>query len=233
MIADPHCHTQASDGMATPAELVDAAIKAGLDLIAITDHDTMAAADEVRSRGEAAGLAVVMGQEVTTRWPAQTHILGWFLEKRIERGLSIADAVAAIHDQGGLAIIPHPFMPTYFGSMQPDMLLRLLEKQHVDGIEVMSTVPMGARRRRLLADFVSARSDEVGAAIGASDCHFGRYDIGRAVTEFDGDFRTAVLRRETRPRRGSATWQVPAAMAIRQQWRSMVELPLRRATGHI
>ncbi|HEX9560914.1 MAG TPA: PHP domain-containing protein, partial [Candidatus Dormibacteraeota bacterium] len=68
-LADPHCHTVASDGMVTPAELVEAAVKAGLDLIAITDHDTMAAARDVKERGEAAGLAVVMGQETTTAWP--------------------------------------------------------------------------------------------------------------------------------------------------------------------
>jgi len=41
-LADPHCHTVASDGMVTPAELVEAAVKADVDLIAVTDHDTMA-----------------------------------------------------------------------------------------------------------------------------------------------------------------------------------------------
>ena len=56
-LADPHCHTLASDGMVTPAELVDGAVRAGLNLIAITDHDTMANAREVRDRGEAAGVA--------------------------------------------------------------------------------------------------------------------------------------------------------------------------------
>src|SRR6266849_7960160 len=130
-LADPHCHTLASDGMVTPAELVDAAVKAGLDLIAITDHDTMAAARAVHERGEAAGLAVVMGQEVTTAWPAQTHILGWFLQKPIKRGMSVADTAAAIHDQGGLVIIPHPFMPVYFASIQPNMIRRLIDKEAV------------------------------------------------------------------------------------------------------
>jgi predicted metal-dependent phosphoesterase TrpH len=144
-VADPHCHTQASDGMVTPAQLVDAALKAGLDLIAITDHDTMAAASDVKERGEAAGLAVVAGQEVTTKWPAQTHILGWFLEKPIKRSMSVADTVAAIHDQGGLVIIPHPFMPVYFGSIQPEMLRRLIEKEPVDGIELMYTAPAPPR----------------------------------------------------------------------------------------
>src|ERR1700752_3106016 len=125
--ADPHCHTVASDGMVTPEELVEAATAAKLDLIAVTDHDTMASVEEVRQRGESVGLAVVRGQEITTRWPAQTHMLGWFLEKPVKRGMSLEDTVAAIHDQGGLAIVPHPFMPVYFGSIQPGRVRRPIE----------------------------------------------------------------------------------------------------------
>src|SRR6267143_5140905 len=172
MRADPHCHTDASDGMVTPAALVDAAVKAGIDLIAVTDHDTMDSVKETQARGEAAGLTVVAGQEVTTRWPAQTHILGWFLEKPIKRGMSLDDTVAAIHDQGALAIVPHPFMPVYFGSIQPYMLRRLLEKHHVDGIEMVFTVPIGSRRRRKLDQFYINNRERLGAAIGGSDCHF-------------------------------------------------------------
>src|SRR4029077_2491363 len=112
-LADPHCHTTASDGMVEPAELVAAARAAGLALIAVCDHDTMAKAAEVRARGEEAGLAVVSGEEITTRWPAQTHVVGWFLERPVRGGMSLEDTVAAIRDQGGLAVIPHPFMPTY------------------------------------------------------------------------------------------------------------------------
>jgi hypothetical protein len=231
-VADPHCHTRASDGMVTPSELVAAAIGAGLDLIAITDHDTMAAAREVKERGEAAGLAVVAGQEVTTRWPAQTHILGWFLDKPIRRSMSVEDTVAAIRDQGGLVIIPHPFMPVYFGSIQPEMLRRLIEKEPVDGIELMYTAPVGARRRRLLDEFVNANRERLGAAIGASDCHFGRHDIAQIVTAYEGDFRTAVTRRTTEPRR-RASKRVPFDISLRQQWKSMVELPMRRLRGQI
>jgi predicted metal-dependent phosphoesterase TrpH len=232
-VADPHCHTLASDGMVTPAELVDAAVGAGLDLIAITDHDTMASAREVVERGEAAGIAVVAGQEVTTGWPAQTHILGWFLEKPIKRGMSVADTVAAIHDEGGLVIIPHPFMPVYFGSIQPEMLRRLIENEPVDGIEVMFTAPAGARRRKKLDDFITANRERVGALIGASDCHFGRHDIAQVLTAYEGDFRTAVLQRKTTPRRGKAKGNVPGEMVLRQQWRSMVDLPVRRLRGKV
>src|SRR5579862_5946884 len=130
-VADPHCHTTASDGMVSPAELVAAARAAGLDLIAITDHDTMANAAEVRARGEEVGLQVVTGMEVTTAWPAQTHVLGWFLDAPVPSGLPLADTVAAIHGRGGLAVIPHPFMPTYFASCQPGMLRALLERERV------------------------------------------------------------------------------------------------------
>jgi hypothetical protein len=231
--ADPHCHTLSSDGMVSPADLVEAAVGAKLDLIAVTDHDTMASVNEVRQRGEAAGLAVVSGQEVTTAWPAQTHLMGWFLTSPVRSGMSLADTVAAIHDQGGLAIVPHPFMPVYFGSIQPGMLRRLLDRHHVDGIEMMFTVPIGARRRRLLAGFYARNRERLGAAVGGSDCHFGKHDIAQVITEYEGDFRTAVQLRSTTPHRVREHGDVPAGLALRQQWRALVQLPLRRLIGKV
>lgn len=232
-LADPHCHTLSSDGMVTPAELVDAAVKARLDLIAVTDHDTMASVREVQQRGESVGLAVVPGQEVTTAWPAQTHVIGWFLKTPVKASMSLEDTVGAIHDQGGLVIVPHPFMPVYFGSIQPGMLRRLLERHHVDGIEMMFTVPIGARRRRTLDQFYSRNRERLGCAVGGSDCHFGPHDIGRVLTEFEGDFRTAIQLRTARPKRGRDDSHVPRGLALRQQWRALVELPVRRLLGQV
>ncbi|TMC09258.1 MAG: PHP domain-containing protein [Chloroflexi bacterium] len=235
-LADPHCHTTASDGMAEPAELVRGAVEHGLRLIAVCDHDTMAKAAEVRERGQEAGLAVICGEEVTTRWPAQTHVVGWFLERPVRSGMSLEDTVAAIHDQGALAVIPHPFMPTYFASCQPDMLARLIERHPLDGIEVDHPSPTSDGRRRRLAEFYNANRERLGAAIGASDSHFGGHDLGQVLTEFEGetadDFRRAVLERRTQPRRGRPA-SVPRSLALRQQWRSLVELPVLRATGRL
>ncbi len=225
--ADPHCHTIASDGMVTARQLVAAAVAAGLDLIAITDHDTMA-----QAFGDYEGVTVVRGEEITTRWPAQTHVLGWFLEKRVPTGMSIEDTVDAIHDQGGLAVIPHPFMPTYFGSIQPSMLRRLIEKHQVDAIEMMSTVPMGRRRREQLEVFYSRNRERLGAAVGASDCHFGAHDIGVVITNYHGDFRTAIELGTTKPERVRPR-NVPTGVVLRQQWRSLVQLPLRRLSGQL
>jgi predicted metal-dependent phosphoesterase TrpH len=233
LIADPHCHTLASDGMVTPAQLVDAAVRAHIDLIAVTDHDTMDSVKETQKRGESAGLTVVPGQEVTTKGPAQTHMLGWFLGKPIKRGMSLEDTVDAIHDQGGLAIVPHPFMPVYFGSIQPGMLRRLLEKHRVDGIEMMFTVPIGARRRQVLDEFFAQNREQLGAAVGGSDCHFGSGDIGRVVTDYEGDFKTAVQLRTTVPRLARKGRSVSLGIMLRQQWRGLVALPVRRLRGQL
>jgi hypothetical protein len=146
--------------------------------------------------------------------------------------MSLEDTVAAIHEAGGLAIVPHPFMPVYFGSIQPGMLRRLLEKTSVDGIEVKFTVPIGARRRRALDVFVEANRERLGAMIGGSDCHFGSHDIGRVLTDFEGDFRSAIAGRTTVPRVG-VRHGVPLGIAARQQWRALVQVPLRRLRGDL
>ena len=235
-LADPHCHTTASDGMVSPVELVRAARRAGLDLIAVTDHDTMANAREVRSRGEEAGLAVVMGEELTTRWPAQTHVVGWFLEHPVPSGRPLADTVDAIHDQGGLAVLPHPFMPTYFASCQPWMLEGLIRTRTLDAIELLHTSPITPGRLRDLRAFYEAHRTRLGAAIGASDSHFGEHDLGRALTVFEGttaeDFRRSVLAGTTRPQPGHRS-PIPLPLLARQQWRSLVDLPLRRLRGDL
>src|SRR5438128_11611730 len=147
--------------------------------------------------------------------------------------MSLEYTVDAIHDQGALAIVPHPFMPVYFGSIQPNMLRRLLERHQVDGIEMVSTVPIGARRRKLLEEFYAANRDRLGAPIGASDCHFGAHDIASAVTRYEGDFRSAVESCRTRPRRLRRAGFPPADVYARQQYRALVQLPLRRLRGEL
>ena len=64
---DLHTHTLRSDGLFTPAELADAAAKAGVRVLAITDHDTLAGVRELRRAGTVpAGLEIVPGIEINT-----------------------------------------------------------------------------------------------------------------------------------------------------------------------
>ncbi len=115
--AEVHAHTRASDGMVTAVELVRAAAAAGLQVVCITDHDVIPDLAEAADVGASLGVDVVRGEEVTCVFPPGTHIVGLFLERQIRMHMSAADTVDAIHEQGGLAIVAHPFMPTYFASM--------------------------------------------------------------------------------------------------------------------
>ena len=66
MIGDMHCHTTMSDGSTSPEMLVQFAVDAGLDFIAVTDHDTMAGAQVAVNIGKRKGLKVIPGVEVST-----------------------------------------------------------------------------------------------------------------------------------------------------------------------
>jgi hypothetical protein len=82
----------------------------------------------------------------------------------------------------------------------------------------------------LLHEFYDANRDRLGAAIGASDCHFGGNDLGRMLTSYEGDFRTAVMECTTRAVVGRRT-RIPMGIALRQQWRALVDMPTRRLRG--
>ena len=108
--ADLHLHTTASDGWPAPHQLVDYARATRLDVIAVTDHDTIEGA--LRAADYAAGfskLHVVIGEEVSSR---DGHIVALYIERRIRPGMSAAATVHAIHEQGGLAVAVHPFWRT-------------------------------------------------------------------------------------------------------------------------
>ncbi|MGL4615364.1 MAG: RNase RNM [Shewanella sp.] len=70
ILADLHSHTTASDGLLTPSELVQRALEKGVQLFAITDHDTVAGLAEARSvnAAQAQPLKLISGVEISTRW---------------------------------------------------------------------------------------------------------------------------------------------------------------------
>ena len=79
MKADLHTHSTASDGQYRPSELVRLAKDRGIEILALTDHDTTDGLDEAVRAGEAVGLRVVRGIELSAReWPT-FHILGYGL----------------------------------------------------------------------------------------------------------------------------------------------------------
>ena len=78
MRIDLHTHSRASDGTQSPAELVRAAVGAGLDVLAITDHDTAEGWDEAAQTAAEVGLTLVRGMEVSTRFRGRgVHLLAY------------------------------------------------------------------------------------------------------------------------------------------------------------
>jgi len=237
-VADPHAHTTASDGMVSPRQLVGAAAAAGLSVIAITDHDTFSGCAEGVAAGAEFGIEVVAGEEVTTSAPASVHVLGLFLAGPVRMGLTVKDTIAAIHDQGGLAIMAHPWMPTYFASVSPGGLRRLIADLPVDGIELRHTCPTTRGRIRSLDQFYQLHRDRLGAALGSSDSHFGGHDLARTVTVFPGrtaaDLRRAIESAATSPlERYRRPAGPPLALRLQQQARSMGWLSWQRWRGRI
>jgi predicted metal-dependent phosphoesterase TrpH len=77
MKVDFHLHSTHSDGMLAPAAVVDLAADAGVEVLALTDHDTVAGTLAARAQCERRGVRSVAGVEVSAAWNGQTlHIIG-------------------------------------------------------------------------------------------------------------------------------------------------------------
>ena len=235
--AEVHSHTDASDGMVSAVELVEAAAAAGLSVLCITDHDTIGDLTAATARGERLGVDVVRGEEVTCSFPPGTHVIGLFLEQPVRMHMSVTETVDAIRQQGGLAVVAHPFMPTWFASMTESQLLRLLENTSLDGIELRHTAPVLPGTWKRLDEFYVRHRDRLGAALGAGDSHFGASDLGRVVTVFPGrtaaDLRRAIAERTTSPLRALTPTPPSLRRRLQQQRRSMIELNLKRRRGEV
>jgi hypothetical protein len=131
---DLHMHTDHSGDCATPVEvLLASAREQGLGAIAVTDHNEISGALEAKAQGPAAGVKVIVGEEVKTA--SEGEVIGLFIKEKIPRGLTLAETIAEIKRQGGIVYVPHPFdrmhsVPDY------ENLLKVLDE--VDAIEVFN-----------------------------------------------------------------------------------------------
>ncbi|MDR1123998.1 MAG: PHP domain-containing protein [Elusimicrobiota bacterium] len=79
-VIDLHSHTKYSDGTTSPDEVVRAYARAGVRMMAVTDHDTTDAVEEARQKAVAAGMLFVDGIEISTREHDYLHILGYKID---------------------------------------------------------------------------------------------------------------------------------------------------------
>jgi predicted metal-dependent phosphoesterase TrpH len=101
---DLHTHSQGSpDGGLTRGDYQRMLTSGKLDFIAVTDHDSIAFAQELH---QDLGEQIIVGEEITT---ADGELIGLYLKEKIPAGLMAPEAAKAIHAQGGLVYVPHPF----------------------------------------------------------------------------------------------------------------------------
>jgi hypothetical protein len=175
MKCDLHIHTSYSyDSTALPKEMVESALRKGIDCIAITDHGKVKGALEAIKYAEEKPILIIPGIEVKTK---EGDILGLNLKKIIPNGLSAEETIKKIKEAGGVAIIPHSF--GWFCSFKGN-LKNLIGK--IDGIEVFNASIFGPGNKKAL-DF--AQKYNLPFTCG-SDAHFPAF-VGKAYLEIPGN----------------------------------------------
>jgi predicted metal-dependent phosphoesterase TrpH len=173
---DPHVHSEGSFDANYPVEtLLERAVEAELDAIAVTDHDGIAESRRAAALAPEYGLLGIPGVEVST---AQGHLLALGVDERPPPGLSYADTVEVVQGWGGVAVAPHPFQRSRHGVRRQPLL-----GSGVDAVETFNACTFLGRRTRQAAAFASDRGLP---AVGGSDAHLPG-QVGLGVTDVTVD----------------------------------------------
>jgi predicted metal-dependent phosphoesterase TrpH len=179
---DCHNHTYYSpDSILSPGTMLRRAKARGLNVIAVTDHNTVRGglvAQELAAK-RFPELRVIAGEEVRT---ADGEVLGLFLSQDIPRDLSAIETIECIHAQGGVAGAPHPFDPLRSGLRAEG--LALIEGQ-LEFIEGLNARMVNAAHNEQAQKYAKAHGLPLSAA---SDAHSPR-EIARCYVEMP-DFET-------------------------------------------
>jgi len=167
---DFHVHSEGSYDGNEPVELIlEHASDIGLDGVVVTDHDEIDESLDAAEMAPEYGLVGIPGVEVST---AAGHLLALGVEECPERGRPFGETVTEIREQGGVAVLPHPFQRSRHGVRRKDV-------GDCDGIEVYNSMVFTGYRNRRARKFAEDRGYP---QFGASDAHSIR-NVGRAYTE--------------------------------------------------
>jgi predicted metal-dependent phosphoesterase TrpH len=147
--ADLHLHTHYSDGALSPHALLAIALRAGLTIISITDHDNTGALPEARALGASMGIEVITGVELSATMEGQDiHILGYFINEedpsfqehllmfRHERHRRAERIVQRLHDLGIPLQFEAVLVQAGMGSIgRPHVAAALVQGGYVDSYQ--------------------------------------------------------------------------------------------------
>lgn len=203
--ADCHIHSLYSDGDEEIADILNyVQDRTDLDVIAITDHDTIKGALKARElmKEKSYRFQLIIGEEITTQ---EGHIVGLFLKEAIPANLTVRETLARIRVQKGLAIAAHPFYHSRmkhsrYATMDGIGATTLLRNNSfIDAVEIVNATPT-LSDENLRASILN-KTLLFNAEVGNSDAHI-LAAIGMGYTLFEGhtarDYRKAVLQHQTR-----------------------------------
>ena len=192
-LADLHMHTIYSyDGTASVSTVLKRAKHAGLDVIAITDHDEIKGSLKALDLAPSFGIEVIPGVEVTT---GEGDLLALNITETIERGLPLIDTVLKVGQLGGFCIAPHP-MAGGFGmkSLSAYSIMKALRNREVAQILIGIETYNATALDRLSNHYAHILGEHLGIArLGNSDAHVAEA-VGLGATEFEGHSAKDLLK---------------------------------------
>lgn len=169
-----HCHTNASkDSLTTPADLVRAARRRGLDRVVVTDHNSIAGAKAAQALDPE---LIIVGEEIMT---TKGEILAAFVTEEIPAGLTPLETIRRLKEQGAFISVSHPFDEWRKGGWKEADLLEII--LFVDAIEVFNSRCMDPNFNHRAKAF--AEKHNLAGTVG-SDAH-GVIELGRSVVMLD------------------------------------------------
>ncbi|WP_249962530.1 PHP domain-containing protein [Histophilus somni] len=104
-IYDLHCHSSISDGTLSPQEIVIRAHQQGVNVLALTDHDTIAGLSQARTQAEQLGISLINGVEISTSWENYSiHIVGLGFDENSKKMTALLNEQAKIRLQRAVEI---------------------------------------------------------------------------------------------------------------------------------
>lgn len=169
---DLHSHTVYSkDCLTRPEALIERARAAGLDKIAVTEHNNLAGALAAK---QLAPDLVIVGEEIKT---TEGEIIAYFVREEVPAGLKPAETIARLRAQGAVISIPHPLDSLRNSAMGRESVMRIIDK--VDALEVLNARCVRPQDNAAAAKLAREKGKMVTAG---SDAHT-LYEVGRCWLE--------------------------------------------------